>query len=332
MLSRVLAFTGVACVLTGCFTSTIAGDRDDGPPPECRADSDCAHFDTDGDPCTRAICRNDRCDRDLVRGTAECQCHSDADCTFFESDCSVGSCDVIAHKCSEKIVPAGPAPASKQREGDCKTKTCDGVGRLAKSESDPSDVPEDDKDPCTVEACGPQGDVVTTAKADGDACGDGSICFKGKCLACKPQNPTSCGAEGPGEPSNDNPTTPFMMGEYTPFCAFGSGTDVDWYRFYAQDADFVTDIMRFEFYSKAPMIEVCAYAKCDNGQLPDGCSTLIDGPNGARGCCWSGPPATLKPSWDMDCPNTGEDSATVWVSVKMPGANACEPYAMWGGY
>jgi hypothetical protein len=328
MTLRVLAFVGAACVLAGCFSSI---DGEDGPPPECDEDSDCAHFDTDNDDCTRARCSHGRCQQELVTGTPECQCHADVHCYVFERDCSSGRCDAATHKCSEEITPAGLALSTKQRKGDCKVKTCDGVSRLATETLDLTDVPEDDKDECTVEACTDAG-LEKRKKEDGEACGSGGICFKEKCVPCTPRNPTSCAAEGPGEPSNDDPTTPFMMGEYTPFCAYGSGTDVDWYRFYAVDDDVVQDIMKFSFWSKAPMIEVCAYAKCDNGRLPDGCSPLIDGPNGARGCCWSGPPATLKPTWDMDCPNTTADSATVWVSVKMPGATACEPYAMWGGY
>ena len=334
MVQRLFALGGVACVLAGCFTSSVdgVGGGDDGPPPECEDASDCAHFDTDNDPCTAAVCSSGKCQRELIKGTPQCQCHADGDCGYFQGDCTSGVCDVGTHQCSEKILPAGPAPENIQKKGDCKSKTCDGAGRVSKEAPDATDVPEDDGNECTVEACGANGAVESKTLDDGTACSNGGVCFKGKCLACKPQNPTSCGGEGPGEPANNDPTSPFMMSEYTPFCAYGSGTDVDWYRFYAQDADFVADIMKFAFWSNAPTIEVSAYANCDNGQLPDGCTPLIDGPNGARGCCWSGPPATLKPSWDMDCPNTNEDSATVWVSVKMPGATACEPYAMWGGY
>lgn len=336
MVARFFAFTGVVCVLTGCFTSSIdgaGGPGEDPPAPECDDDADCAHFDTDNDNCTRAKCSSGgRCERELVKGTAECQCHADADCRIFETDCSSGKCDAASHKCSEAITPAGPALESKQIKNDCKVKTCDGATRQAKSEPDVADVPKDDSNECTVEACKEDGTIEARKKVDGETCGTGGVCFSGKCIPCTPQNPTSCAAEGPGEPSNDNPSTPFMVGQDTPFCAYGSGADVDWYRFYGPDQSLVADIFRASFWSKAPMIEVCAFAKCDNGLLPDGCSPLIDGPNGTRGCCWTGPPETLKPSWDTDCPNTATDSATFWVSVKMPGANACEPYAMSTGY
>lgn len=332
MVSRLLAFIGVTCVLTGCFTSAVDGIGGGDPPAECNEDADCAHFDTDDDVCTRARCSSGRCDRELVKGTPECQCHVDADCRYFESDCSSGKCDALAHECSEAITPAGPALEPKQVKGDCRVKTCDGVTRQAKSEPDLNDLPRADADECTVEACKADGTVERRKKVDGEACGTGGVCFEGKCIPCTPKDPTSCAAEGPGEPANDNPSTPFMIAQSSPFCGFGSGTDVDWYRFYGPDESLVADIFHASFWSKAPMIEVCAFAKCDNGLLPDGCSPLIDGPNGTRGCCWSGPPATLKPSWDTDCPNTATDSATFWVSVKMPGATTCEPYVMSTGY
>lgn len=335
MVSRLLAFIGVACVLTGCFTSSIDGVGGPGssePPPECDDDTDCAHFDTDNDVCTRAKCTSGRCERELVKGTAECQCHADIDCRIFETDCSSGKCDAVAHKCSEAITPAGPALESKQRKGDCRVKTCDGVTRQAKSEPELTDVPRDDSNECTVEACKEDGTVEARKKGDGEACGTGGVCFQGKCLPCTPKNPTDCAAEGPGEPSNNSVSTPFMIGQDSPFCAFGSGTDVDWYRFYGPDEELVADIFRLSIWSKAQTVEVCAFAKCDNGQLPDGCSPMIDGPNGARGCCWTGAPSTINPTWDTDCPNTATDSATFWVSVRMPGASTCEPYALSAGY
>ena len=56
------------------------------------------------------------------------------------------------------------------------------------------------------------------------------------------------------------------------------------------------------------------------------------GSNGSLGCCWSGAPATLEPTWDMDCTGSNEDEGTTYVSVKTPGGDTCEQYAIYGGY
>jgi hypothetical protein len=116
------------------------------------------------------------------------------------------------------------------------------------------------------------------------------------------------------------------------FCAFSSSTDVDWYPFNAVDGDFSNDVLHFRFWSLAPTIEVCAYARCRVGSPGGGCASKIGGPNGSLGCCWTGAPNTLAPSWDLDCSGTSDDDATIYVSVKTPGSDACEPYLMKGGY
>ena len=100
MVQRLFALGGVACVLAGCFTSSIdgvGGPTDDRPAPECVGAEDCAHLDTDDDPCTAALCVSGKCQRELIKNTGECQCHGDADCTYFEGDCTSGTCDVGTH-------------------------------------------------------------------------------------------------------------------------------------------------------------------------------------------------------------------------------------------
>ncbi|HVH42231.1 MAG TPA: hypothetical protein VM925_07795 [Labilithrix sp.] len=330
----IMSSTFVACMSnpidgTGDFvgSSGSSGSRPQDP-PECSADADCAFRDTDQDACTTAICQSGKCVEKLVKNTAECQCHTVEDCTYYDKKaCTELTCE--AHKCVKNIVPAGPAPT--QREGDCSKDVCDGTSELATKQYDEQDL-GDTSNPCVVKSCDATNGLKQTTVANGTACGDGSVCFQGKCLACKPQNASSCGAEGPGEPTNDSSSTPAAFPQQSAFCAFTSGTDVDWYTFYAKDADLSYDVFDFTLWSTAPTLEVCIYVKCGSGSPGGGCATKLPGPNGSQGCCWTGAPATLDPSWDLDCSGTGEDSGTAYVSVRAPGADTCEPYAIVGGY
>ncbi len=331
---RLLVVMGVS-LLTACFGSEIVGEGGSSGssgssggsnPPECSIDADCAFRDKDNDICTRAACEYGKCVERLVRNTPECECHAEEDCKYHKKECNSVAC--TDHKCVVTITPAGPA--LEQKQGDCSKVTCDGTNGAGKKEPDLQDLPNDNNE-CTTDACSATGAVQHTKLANGTACGNQGVCFDGECVVCQPQNPTSCAGEGPGEPTNNSQSTPASMPQHKAFCAFGSGTDVDWYTFNAKDADFVTDILYFRFYSQAPSIEVCAYARCNSG-TPTGCSPMNPGPNGSLGCCWSGPPNTLAPRWDMDCTGTSDDSGTIYVSVKMPGADTCEPYLMKGGY
>jgi hypothetical protein len=334
VLALVLAPAVAGCLLsdetvtgTGQGSGTSSGGRDVTPgPPQCKVDADCGAFDTDQDPCTNAVCLGGRCSQKLIRNESDCQCHADKDCAHYEKGCALGVCN--DHKCAEKLRAAGPAP--KQKAGDCETIRCDGVSSAPIEEADPTDVPNDDN-PCTVDVCEATGPKQTRL-ANGTACGSG-ICFDGRCLTCVPQDPTSCGSEGPGEPANDASATASTFREHAPFCAYSSGTDTDWYTFNAVDGDFSYDVLNFHFWSTAPTIELCAYVRCGNGGTPGGgCSPLLPGPNGSQGCCWTGSPSTLAPSWDLDCPGTTEDEGPVYLSVRTPGGDACEVYAMSGGY
>ena len=314
----------IAVVVSGCVTTTVGSSN--GDPPQCTADTDCAGFDTDQDLCTTAACVGGNCTQRLIKNTTECQCQSDADCTYYEKDCSRGTC--TGHECAEKIEPAGPAP--KQEAGDCSVLMCDGTSVVATKKDDPTDLPP--STPCIVATCEASGPKQTSV-ADGTSCGDGSVCFVGSCLACKPTNAESCGSEGGDEPKNNAGTTASSFAQETPFCAFSSGTDIDLYTFFAKDADFSHDVFSFKLWSTAPSIEVCIYVSCEKGGIPEGgCTTKVPGPNGSQGCCWTGAPSTLQPTWDLDCPGTTEDSGTAYVSVRAPGGDACETYAMTGGY
>lgn len=325
----VLVLCGVA--LSACLSDDPVNGQA-GPPPECGTDADCTHLDTDEDPCTVVKCEIEKCVPRTLTNTTECQCATDADCIAVlggqVKDCATAVC--TDHQCAAKIAPAGPAP--RQTPGDCGRVTCDGASSAGKREIDTSDIP-DDQNPCTSDSCTAGGETAHASQADGATCGDGSICFNGQCVACKPQNATSCGGEGPNEPANDTGTSASAYSENLPVCGFSSGDDVDWYTFYGKDDDLTRDVIRFKFWSTAATIEACFYVKCDNGGTPEGgCTDLKDGPNGSRGCCYTGAPASVSPNWDLDCTNTTEDSGTIYVSVRTPGGSACERYTMAGGY
>lgn len=329
-MAKVLGALAVSLSLVACTTEVVegtGGPNGDDSSAQCRLDADCAYLDTDGDDCTKAICQSGRCAESLVRGTAECQCHQATDCTYYERQaCNQVTCD--AHKCSKKTVPAGPAPV--QNAGDCATDVCDGSSEVATKQYDESDL-GDTANPCMVRSCGESG-IQATKVDNGTACNGDGICFEGACMTCKPQNASSCGGEGPGEPSNDSSSSPAAYPQDKAFCAFSSGSDIDWYTFNAEDKDLSYDSFRFTVWSTAPTVEVCVYVKCGSGSPMGACGTKLPGPNGSQGCCWSGAPDSVKPTWDLDCSGTGEDSGTAYVSVRTPGGGTCEPYAIVGGY
>lgn len=326
-MQRVAWFVSLSLLSVGCFLDGGGDDTTsfDDTPRECTSNSDCSALDNDQDVCTRVECVSFKCVSRFAKDTFLCECQADTDCGHLQKECGLATCN--GHTCEQKVAPAGPAP--EQTPGDCMTKTCDGASVFAREEADANDsgdVPDD----CAVFACTASG-VEKTPLPDGTACKGGGVCFKGGCMACTPK--TTCGEGEANEPQNDSSTTPAPFAQHQPFCAYANGTDTDWYTFFADDADFSTDILRLEFYSSAPTLEVCAYVKCQNGGTPlGGCSSKLPGPNGSVGCCWSGAPSTVKPVWDVDCTDTTEDSGTVYLSIKAPGATSCEMYAVSGGY
>jgi hypothetical protein len=326
-----MSFSMLACTSTLVDGTGLPGTGNDSSQeqaPECTTDADCSFHDTDNDVCTKAVCTYGRCAEETIKDTAECQCAVDADCTYFQKQpCNSIACE--AHKCVKNVVPAGPAP--DQKAGDCSQDVCDGTSELPKKQYDEHDL-GDTSNPCVVLSCDAQSGIQRKQVDNGTACGDGNVCFQGTCLACKPNNPDSCGGEGPGEPANDSMSTPAPYPQDVPFCAFSSGSDIDWYTFNAVDGDFTYDVYDFKVWSTAPTIEVCIYVKCSSGSPGGACSSKLAGPNGSLGCCWSGAPADVHPTWDLDCSGTGDDGGTTYVSVRTPGGDSCEPYAIVGGY
>ncbi len=134
--------------------------------------------------------------------------------------CTAGDC-LTATGCHGAAAPDGPAPGDPT--GNCQTIVC-GSG-VAKTANDDDDVPADDGNACTVEAC-TDGAPTHTAKPDGDACtlglnGVAGVCDAGACAmkcgaltGCDDQNPCTVDACDPlksickGAPLDDGTPTP----------------------------------------------------------------------------------------------------------------------------
>ncbi len=319
-------------------SACLFGDDDDRAPShpsrECEDATQCGHL-NDGDACYgSAYCEPNTftCRRDFLQDDDRCQCHSWLNCRTFGLEplgCNEITCE--DHQCGEVIVPEGPSP--DERLGDCVELACDGENKEPIITVNLEDI-HDDKNGCTVDTCtedGPENDAVD----DGTICEDGDgVCYAGACYpGCVPNDPESCGDEGPSEPANNDAFAATTVGEHTESCGMLDGDDVDWFEMYVVDEDFETDILGFEVRSSAATIELCVYVLCDNGGFPGGgCGNKQAGPLGSRGCCWTGPPSSLEPTWDLDCADTSDDSGTVFYSVRAPGGGACETYRVSGHY
>ena len=93
----------------------------------------------------------------------------------LEATCNSG-------ECGEKAVSDGPLDL--QVPGDCQQLRCEGGNEVIAL--DPTDT--DDKNPCTKDACGPNGTATHVAQT-GQACSNGGLCSpEGKCEVC----PNAC--------------------------------------------------------------------------------------------------------------------------------------------
>lgn len=321
----------------------VAGCRrhDDEPPVDpdaCATDADCAHLD-DGDTCfAPPTCdvATMRCSRRFLQNDTDCQCTFGPHCWdlgYEERGCNIVDCDYATHQCSEEIVPEGLAP--RPRRGDCTDVFCDGTSPDAMPRLAPDDF-DDDGNTCTVDACSEVDMGVTTHEplADGLPCLDASgICYGARCYpGCVPEDFASCGTEGERELYDDTAEGADLV-PATDVCGMLDGTDIDWVRKRIEDASFMTDILTFEVHSTAPAIELCAYVRCSNwmsgGRPGGGCREKIAGPvAGSWGCCWQGSPETVRPRWDLDCPDTSDDEGYLWYSLRAIGGDACETYAL----
>lgn len=117
-------------------------------------------------------------------------CSTPSDCPGAENACAHRTC--VDGVCGEAFVDAntimGPQPY-----GDCKLTVCDGQGKLADVPF-AEDVP-DDANPCTADACGPNGPTHTPA-GPGTTCGKDQAlsCASGQCNGCT--SDADCGDAG----------------------------------------------------------------------------------------------------------------------------------------
>ena len=117
----------------------------------------------DGDPCT---------DSDACAG-GKCQAGTPKVCAA--DSCTTGKCDNTTGKClfSNKpdTSPCDDGNACTQAD-TCKSAVCTGSPKVC-----------DDKDPCTVDSCGPAGDCTAVVGSDGVTCDDGQACTTGEACA-----------------------------------------------------------------------------------------------------------------------------------------------------
>jgi hypothetical protein len=145
----------------------------------------------DGNACTLEFCQSGSSFRnDVPAGTicgsgAICDgagncvgCLIDADCGA-PTPCATPRC--VAGACSAEHAPAGTGDPGGQVSGDCQRAVCDGHGGVT-TVADDADLPADDANPCTVEACAAGAPQHLPAGA-GVSCGAGLWCNGASCIA-----------------------------------------------------------------------------------------------------------------------------------------------------
>ncbi|MCC6645367.1 MAG: hypothetical protein IT374_07350 [Polyangiaceae bacterium] len=152
-------------------------------------------------------------------GASGVPCKTALDCPPAVGTCQVAACDGGA--CVNKNAPAGPVGIAAQLPGDCRVVSCDASG-TASHVADPTDVPQDDGNPCTSEVCNGMTAAHPPAAA-GTQCGASGVCNgAGKCGVCKPGEgrcdplgaASICDASGQWGP-------PSPCGGGTPVCSSG---------------------------------------------------------------------------------------------------------------
>lgn len=148
----------------------------------------------DGNVCTSDVCTNGAPSHPaLAAGTTcgaglECDgdgacvdCLSAADCPASSNECEAAACS-SSGTCGFAPRPTGTALAT-QTTGDCKQAVCDGSGGTTTMNND-GDLPADDGNACTTEAC-LQGNPVYENVPAGTSCGNGLLCDgDGACVQC----------------------------------------------------------------------------------------------------------------------------------------------------
>jgi hypothetical protein len=156
----------------------------------------------DGNACTGEVCTQGAPSHpNVATGTAcgtglKCDgagscvaCLADNECPATGNECSLPDC--TAGTCGTANAPTGTV-LSMQTAGDCKQAICDGAGGTT-AQNDDNDLPVDDGNACTSEACF-MGVPVHNNLPTGTACGTGKCDGAGSCVACLVDN--DCPATG----------------------------------------------------------------------------------------------------------------------------------------
>jgi hypothetical protein len=124
-------------------------------------------------------------------GMGNCpDCISASVCAGQDTACQIRTC--IAGQCGLSFTAAGTA-LPVQSPGDCQKLVCDGGGQIVNL-ADGADLPLDDGNACTGEAC-LGGAPTHPAKPNGSPCNDGDACTQTDTCqsgACAGQNPVVC--------------------------------------------------------------------------------------------------------------------------------------------
>ncbi|UQA63308.1 PQQ-binding-like beta-propeller repeat protein [Polyangium aurulentum] len=119
-------------------------------------------------------------------------CNTAAECPGTDDECKARTCE--RGVCGFSMTAAG-TPVAAQTAGDCVKSICDGSGNITNAPDD-ADVPSDDGNVCTDEACN-AGVPSHSPSADGTSCTDGNECTTGdgcQAGACTSGAPVVCAA------------------------------------------------------------------------------------------------------------------------------------------
>jgi len=136
----------------------------------------------DGNKCTIGdVCEKGKC----TAGPDLCACKADADC-LDDGDLCNGTlyCDKTAKPASCKLKPNTVVSCDPKLNSGCIEATCD--AKSGKCSAASNDGKCDDKDPCTVDVCGGNGQCSNNPGIDGIACTSAKkagFCVTGKCTA-----------------------------------------------------------------------------------------------------------------------------------------------------
>jgi hypothetical protein len=125
----------------------------------------------DGEPINPPIAEGTPCAAGVCNAEGQCVgCNSPDDCGGESTFCATVTCE--RQICGVALTEAG-TPVPEQTDNDCQEVQCDGNGNEAPV-ADDADLPLDDGNPCTGEACS-NGEPSHPALT-GQACNDGQFC------------------------------------------------------------------------------------------------------------------------------------------------------------